>query len=232
MLRVLSVIAVMLALVASPSVAETTDEIKAEPIVKLQAGETAVTGQCLTQQELDLITQLNALRRPTVGAEGDDEGDDPAPFDPHYFLGTWEIEGVLPESPLGEAGEFIGTETVRHVEGCIYESTIEATIADEPITITSRLIYDRNAKYLVRIEDDSRGFQLVKVGMLRGDSGGYSSHHWEAPSIARQGSALRLRGRTYMTSPFAYRLRMQLAVDDEGFTNFGTVWWERVESAP
>ena len=103
---------------ASALLAQTREEIAAEPIVKLQPGETNAPGQCLTQQELDLIDRLNTLRRPTVGVEGEDQGDDSAPFDPHYFVGTWTFEGVLPESPLGEAGDFVGTETVRHVSDC------------------------------------------------------------------------------------------------------------------
>ena len=227
--RVIVVFAALSLGFLTPVTAQTPEELEAEPIVKLQSGETVVPGQCLTQQELDLIDGLNALRRPTLGVEGEGEGDDMAPFNPHYLVGTWEIEGVLPESPLGEAGEFLGTETIRHVEGCVYESTTEATVADEPVTVTSRLIYDRRVGYLVRMEDDSRGFQLVKIGPVSGDSGGYSSHHWEAPAITRQGHDVRLRGRTYMTSPGAFRVRMQISVDDEAFSNFGTVWWERVE---
>ena len=99
----------------SPLTAQTPAQIEAEPIVKLQSGQTPVPGQCLTQQELALVDALNALRRPTVGIEAD--GDDQAPFDPHYFIGSWRIEGVLPESPLGESGDFLGTETVRYVDG-------------------------------------------------------------------------------------------------------------------
>ena len=106
----------ILGMVAAPLAAQTRAQIEAEPIQKLRSGETAVSGECLTREELDLLTGLNALRRPTVGVEGD--GDDPAPFDPHYFIGTWDIEGVLPDSALGEAGEFYGTETVRHLQGC------------------------------------------------------------------------------------------------------------------
>ena len=221
--------AVLLMTAALPVAAQTKEQIEAEPILKLERGETVVPGQCLSQQELDLIDALNALRRPTVGVEGADGGDDMAPFNPHYFVGTWDIEGVLPESPIGEAGEFLGTETVRYAEGCTYESTIEATVGDETVTITSRLIYDRRARYLVRMEDDSRGFQLVKVGTVSGDSGGYSSHHWEAPAITRQGHEVRLRGRTYMTSPSGFRVRMRMSVDGEPFVNFGTVRWERVD---
>jgi hypothetical protein len=214
--------------VVAPSslAAQTRAEIEAQPVVKLKPGATPVPGQCLTQQEFDLNNALNALRRPTVGVEAD--GDDQTVFDPHYFVGTWRFEGVLPESPLGESGEFLGTETIRHVDGCTYESTVEATLADEEITIRSRMIYDRGAQYLIVIEDDSRGFQLVKGGLLRGDPGGFFSHYWEAPAITHEGSRVRLKGRTLIASPDAYRLRMQMSVGDEPFSNFGTLWWERV----
>ena len=219
----------VLAVLAAPAAAQTAEQIEAEPLVKLQPGETAVPGQCLTGQELDLIAGLNALTRPTVGVEGQDGGDDPAPFDPHFFVGTWEFESVLPESPLGEAGEFHGTETVRHVEGCTYESRTTATLAGSDVTITSRLIYDRRAEYMVRIDDDSRGFEVVKVGVLRGDPGGYFSHHWEAPATDVGVSRVRLRGRTYITSPFAMRDRTEIAVDGGPFTNYGTVMRDRVD---
>ncbi len=208
-------------------VAQTAAEVEAEPVLKLQPGETAVPGQCLTQQEFDLNNALNALRRPTVGVEAD--GDDQTRFDPHYVVGTWEIEGVLPESPLGESGEFLGPETVRYVDGCTYESTIEATIEGERVTISSRMIYDRGARYLIRIENDSRGFELMKVGLVRGDPGGFTSHHWEAPAITREGSRVRLKGRTFISSPYAYQLRMQMSVGDEPFSNFGTLRWDRVD---
>ena len=124
-----------------------------------------------------------------------------------------------------ESGEFHGTETVRHVRGCTYESLIEAKVGDLEVEISSRMVYDRRAQYLVRIEDDSRGFELLKMGLLRGDSGGYSSHHWEAPAVNLGGTQVRLKGRTLMTSPDAYGLRMQISVGDEPFVNFGTVRW-------
>ncbi len=226
MTRILGVLATLFVVAASPLAAQSRAEVAAEPVVKLQPGETPVPGECLTQQEFDLINALDALRRPTVGVEAD--GDDQTPFNPHYFIGTWQIEGVLPESPLHESGYFLGTETVRYVDGCTYESTIEATLEDEEVTISSRMIYDRRSKYLVRIEVDSRGFELVKIGSLRGDPGGFSSHYWEAPSITREGSMVRLKGRTFFSSPDAYRLRMQMSVGDEPFSNFGTLDWERV----
>ena len=234
-MRKLTLLAALLAVAAPlalvpPAAAQTAAEIEAEPIVKLEPGETPVPGECLTREELDLIDALNALRRPTVGVEED--GDDPQPFNPHYLVGTWNIEGVLPDSPLAPAGDFAGTETVRHVDGCNYASTIEATVGDEAVTIETLMVYDRRARYLVRIEDDSRGFRLVKVGRVGGDPGGYFSHHWEAPVVARPDGEVRLAGRSYMTSPYAYQVRMRMSIDGGPFVNFGSVWWDRAESEP
>ena len=116
------VFATLLVVAASPLAAQTPAQVEAEPLVKLQPGETVVEGQCLTRQELDLVAGLNALSRPTVGPEGvktleEGDGDDVRPFDPHYFVGTWEIDGPVPESALGESGDMVGTETVRHLGG-------------------------------------------------------------------------------------------------------------------
>ena len=219
----------LLLAVAASAAAQTPAELEAEPIVKLQPGETEVDGQCLTEQELDVIARLNALRRPTLGVEGDNEGDDPAPFDPHYFVGRWEVEGVLPDSPLAQSSEFVGTETVRHVEGCTYASTIEASTFDGDVTVESVLVYDRRMKYMVRLEEDSRGFELLKVGRVGGDPGGYFSHHWEAAPIERQGGRVRLAGRTFMLSPFHYDVRMRMSVDGEPFVNYGTLRWRRLD---
>jgi hypothetical protein len=197
-----------------------------QPPVKLQPGETAVAGQCLTQQELDLAKGLDALTRPTRGVEYADH-DDQRRFDPNYFVGTWQIEGVLPESPLGPAGEFTGTETVRFVGNCAYESTIQAKLGGTPFTVKALQIYDRNAKYMVRLEQDSRGFQLLKTGPVGGDSGGYFTHHWEVPTFTFKGRKIRLTGSTFIASPVNHRLRMFISVDDQPPVNYGTTWWRR-----
>jgi hypothetical protein len=221
----------VVAVVAAPVAAQTRAQIEAEPIQKLRVGDTTVPGECLTREELDLLAGLNTLRRPTVGVEAD--GDDPAPFDPHYFIGTWEIGGVLPDSPLGDAGEFYGTETVRHLQGCSYESTIEATSVDAPVTVAVRTEYDRRAQYLVRLEDDSRGVQSLKIGRVGGDPGGYFSHHWQAAPVTREGQQIRLAGRTFITSPDNYEVQMRIATDGGEFANFGRLRWSRVlDDAP
>jgi hypothetical protein len=205
--------------------AQTRAQIAAEPVVKLQPGDTPVAGECLTKQQLDLIAALNGLRRPTVGAEG--AGDDQAPFNPNYFTGKWAFEGVLPDSPLGAGGEFRGTETVRHVEGCTFESAIDATVPDGKVSIKVAMVYDRTANYMVRVEDDSRGFRLLKMGPVGGDPGGYYSHHWEAQPVTRKGGRVRLKGRTLVSSPESFRLQMQISVNGQPFESFGTIRWRR-----
>jgi hypothetical protein len=188
-----------------------------------------VAGQCLTQQELDLAKGLQALTRPTRGAEYADH-DDQLRFDPNYFVGTWRIEGILPESPLGPAGEFTGTETVRFAGNCSYESTIQAKLAGTAFTVKVQQVYDRKARYMVRLEQDSRGFQLLKTGPVGGDSGGYFTHHWEVPTFTFKGRKIRLTGTTFLASPVNHRLRMFMSVDDQPSVNYGTTWWRRQET--
>ena len=200
--------------------------VSAQPPVKLQPGETVVPGECLTKEELDLNRALLALTRPTVGVERPDSDDSPR-FNPHYFVGTWTIEGVVPESPLGPAGEMTGTEKVRHVEGCTYESTAEIKTPAGAYKVDTVLVYDRQAGYLVRREKDSRGFELLKVGVVGGDAGGYYSHHWDAPAVTYKGARLHLKGSTFLASPDNFRLRMQLSADGQPPMNYGTIWWRR-----
>lgn len=205
--------------------------IPAEPPVTLKAGETPVAGECLTRQELDLNKGLEALKRPTRGAENPDHDDQPR-FNPQYFVGQWRIEGVLPESPFGPAGDYTGTETIRHVDGCTYEGTIQANLSGRAYSVKIRMFYDRKAHYLVRVEDDSRGFQLVKAGLVGGDAGGYFTHYWDTGAMTYQGKKIHLTGATFVASPVNHRLRMQLAVDDQPSVNYGTTWWRREGSKP
>jgi hypothetical protein len=195
--------------------------------VKLQPGETAVPGECLTKEELDLNRRLLALTRPTRGVESEQNADDPPRFNPQYFVGTWNIEGVLPESPLGAAGEITGVETVRHVRSCTYESTLEAKAPGGAFTVKSLITYDRTARSLVVVEQDSRGFQVRKTGPVGGDAGGYFSHHWQGAAFTYKGTRVRLQGISFFASPGNYRVRMQMAVDDQPFAAYGTLWRTR-----
>jgi hypothetical protein len=203
---------------------------QADP-VKLEPGETPVPGECLTRQELDLIRRLQELRRPTIGQENNGEGDAQPPFNPHYLIGTWNIEGPVPESPFGAAGDMTGVETVRRIDACSYEGVMQAKGPEGPYTVKSTIAYDPKAKSMVRLEQDSRGFQLRKTGRVGGDAGGYFTHFWEVPEFTYKGQTIRLKGTTFFASPTNYRLRMQLSVNAQPYVNLGTVWWRREETA-
>jgi hypothetical protein len=195
--------------------------------VKLQPGDTAVPGECLTKEELDLNRRLLALTRPTRGVESEQNADDQPRFNPEYFVGTWNIEGVLPESPLGAAGEITGVDTVRHVRDCTYESTLQAKAPGGAFTVKSLITYDREARQLAGVEQDSRGFQIRKTGPVGGDAGGYFSHHWQAEAFTYKGTRVRVQGISFFASPGNYRVRMQMALDNQPFTAYGTLWWTR-----
>ena len=204
-----------------------------EPPVKLQPGDTRVPGQCLSQQEFDLNAALDALTRPTHGYEFSDEADDVPRFDPHEFVGTWTIDGVLPDTALGPAGEVAGVETIQHVEDCVYQSVTSLTMGDDvTVTVQSLIVYDRAAAYMVRLDQDSRGFRLLKTGRFGGDPGGYHSHHWDTPPFTYQGRQVRMRGTTFFPSPGVSRLRTQISEDGQPFVNYGTLWWRREAPSP
>jgi hypothetical protein len=223
----IAITVVALAIVGAPIAGQSPEQIKAEPMVKLKPGDTAVPGKCLSKEQLDLIAALNGLHRPTVGLE--EGGDDPIPFDPHYLVGSWRIHGLLADSALGTGGEFGGTETVRQnpIDACAYESMVQGKAPGGAFTVKTTMAYDRRNQYFVRLEDDSRGFRLLKMGHIGGDAGGYFAHTWETPPVVRGRVTFRLRGRTLMWSPEAFRVLTQVSEDGGPFTNIGTLNWER-----
>ena len=198
-----------------------------QPPVKLHAGETAVAGECLTKEELDLNQRLQALTRPTRGVEAGQDGDDPLHFNPNYLVGKWNVDGVVPESPLGPAGDMSGVDTVRHVRDCTYESTLQVKGLGPAFTVKSLIVFDRTAGYMVKLEQDSRGFQILEAGVIGGDAGGYFSHHWQSPEFTYKGKRVRLQGTSFFASPENFRVRTQMAVDDQPFIAYGTLWWRR-----
>ena len=37
-----------------------------------------------------------------------------------------------------------------------------------------------------------------------------------------------IKGRSYLVSPFAYRVNQEISVDDQAFVNFGVMWYTKV----
>lgn len=177
--------------------------------------------QCLSDEQKELIKKLKALDRPT-------RADDPQPpFDPDFFVGTWDVEWAVPESPFGEAGPIAGELVIKYVEACHYEGEMKADGPDGPFTSKILIMYNADLRYLTWIETDSRGFAIIKGGRLGGDSGGYFTHYWEIPQFRVKDKLIRLKGSAFIGSPVAFRSRYLLSVDDGPFENFGSPWYRR-----
>ena len=124
-------------------------------------GETPCPGKCLFKEDLDLIAARRARTRSTLN------NDAQAPFDPDYLVGRWKFEYDVPESALGPGGQISATETVQYVDGCLYEGTTQAKGPDGAFTIKSTIVYDPSAHYMVILERDSRGFEVLKYRTRR-----------------------------------------------------------------
>ena len=198
---------------ASPTQAPT-------PLVRA-SGETPVAGKCLFKEDLDLIEARRTLTRTTLN------NDAQVPFNPDYLVGRWSFEYDSPETALGPAGVLSGTQTVQHVSGCLYEATTQAKGPAGSYTIKSTMVYDPSAHYLVVLERDSRGFEVLKTGPVGGDSGGYFTHHWQAAPFTVKGKRLRLKGASFLASPVNYRVRAEIAEGDGPFVSMGTLWIQR-----
>jgi hypothetical protein len=203
-----------------------SNEPQSKPTLLARAeGETPVPGKCLYKEDLDLIAARNSLKRTTLN------NDQEAPFDPDYLVGNWKFEYDVPESALGPEGKISGTETIQYSGGCLYEGSIQAKGPAGPFTIKSTMLYDPSVHYLVILERDSRGFEVLKTGRVGGDGGGFYTHAWQAAPFTFKGKKVRLKGSIFMSSPINYRLRTEISEGNDPFVNLGTVWFRR-QSAP
>ena len=167
-------------------------------------------------------------QRPLPG-RGTAYGDETPKFNMDYFVGEWKFEWTAPDSPLGEGGQSTGSESVKKVlDGRFYEITIKGEGPQGPFTGNGILFYldTPTGQYATRYEV-TRGLALLKTGMLGGDLGGSYSHYWETPSFQHNGSTIRLKGRSYMTSPAAYRVNTEIAINGGAYQNFGSVFYTK-----
>ncbi len=167
--------------------------------------------------------QIPDLGRPT------ESGDDIPLFDyDQYFPGSWTFEWRTPESPFGSGGMIEGRETFAAGEdGRNYVSSIEAVGPEGPFTVESTIVYLKPQQSFTRLENDSRGFDLLKVGRIGGDLGGFYTIHYEsAPSVV-DGVVARVRSVTRIVSPFNFKVESRISVDGGPWTNFGTGWWRK-----
>jgi len=153
-------------------------------------------------------------------------------FSMDYFVGAWTFEASVPESPLGTGGPMSGIETVRNVwDGRYWDISITGEGPDGTFTGKGVMLYqDTFAGQFYTRYEVTRGIALLRTGGLGCDLGGTCNLHFETPPFEHNGARIQLRGRFYLTSPFAYRVTTEISVDKGEYRNFGTMWYTKDES--
>ena len=188
-----------------------------------------LSGQAAVAQQRLPEGQIPDLGRPT------ESGDEIPLFDyDQYFPGAWTFEWRTPESPFGTGGMIEGRETfAAGDDGRNYVSSIEAVGPDGPFTVAVTIVYLKPQQSFTRLENDSRGFNLLKAGRIGGDLGGFYTIHYESAPAVIDGVVVRVRNMTRIVSPFNFKVESRISVDGGPWTNFGTGWWRKeVDSIP
>ena len=172
------------------------------------------------------VTAVAQQRGPTTGEEM------LPPFDMRYFVGVWEIEWTPLDTPLLPGGKYTGTETVRHIEnGRYFEVTVELVGPEGSLHGQGIMLFESGpfGAFLTKYVVYDAGFTLLQPGPVGGDLGGYYSQFWETPEpIQHNGAQFVIKGRSYLVSPFAYRVNQEISVNAEGFVNFGVMWYTKI----
>jgi len=154
-------------------------------------------------------------------------------FNVDYFVGEWNFESNLSDSPLGAGGPMSGSETIRNVwDGRFWDVTIKGEGPEGPFTGKGIITYQDSfsGQSYMRYEI-TRGIALLRTGNLGCDLGGTCNLYFETPPFEQNGSRVQLRGRYYLTSPSSYRVTTEIAVDKGEYRNFGTTWYTKNERA-
>ena len=173
--------------------------------------------------------QTNKPQPGQTGAGPTGFRDPVAKFNMNYFVGDWQFEWIVPDSPLGDGGPITGVESIMNLmDGRFYEIAIKGEAPDGPFTGNGLMTYmDTPAgQYAIRYEV-ARGIALLKPGILGGDLGGNYSHFWETPPFQRNGKTIRLKGRSYFTSPAAYRVNMEISIDGAAYQSVGAMFYTK-----
>jgi len=169
----------------------------------------------------------------TQGGVLTSETDAQPKFNMDYFVGEWTFESSFSESPLSEGGPLSGREIIRNVwDGRFWDITITGEGPEGPFTGKGIIIYqDTFAGQSYTRYEVTRGVATLKTGALGCDLGGTCNLHFETPPFEHKGALLQLRGRYYLTSPFAYRVTTEISVNKGEYRNLGTIRYTKDEKA-
>lgn len=147
------------------------------------------------------------------------------PFNLGYFEGTWTVDWDVPDSVFGDGGQITGTETYKcDANGLTCESMVKEETPGGPVTLQVRMRYNASTRTITRDEKDSRGFSVHYVGHVSSDQGLYQIA-WTGDPFRYKGKRIALKSAASLSAPTAFRVRMQISVDGQPATNYGSPWW-------
>ena len=147
------------------------------------------------------------------------------PFNLGYFEGTWTVDWDVPDSVFGDGGQITGTETFKcDASGLTCESVVKEETPGGPVTLQARMRYHASTRTITRDEKDSRGFSVHYVGHVSSDQGLYQIA-WTGDPFRYKGKRIALNSAASLSAPTAFRVRMQISVDGQPATNYGSPWW-------
>jgi hypothetical protein len=166
------------------------------------------------------------LGRPT-------QADDKIPlfnFD-EYFTGKWTFEWIVPESPLGPAGEVAGTTTFKPVDGRYYQAETDAKGPAGAFKVREKIAYHAENKTIVRQVTDSRGFSYLTMATVGADLAGIYYIYFESEPFTYRGKTIRIKENWRLVSPVNNKVTLTLSADAGRFLNYGSPWWNKQVSA-
>jgi len=164
-----------------------------------------VRSQCLSQAEIDRMKALAQLKRASTAEES-------PTFNPDSLVGTWKLSFLAADAPWSPGGQVTGTVTFKYVENCYYEGELNADGAGGKYTAKIQLLYHETARHLVWIENDSRGFTVVKAGDFLG-MGGQLTWRWESIPFTYKGQLIRMAGTFFTAAPGRMLQNIMMSVD-------------------
>jgi hypothetical protein len=145
----------------------------------------------------------------------------------NYFVGKWDFEWLMPESPLGPAGPYSGTTVYSKIDDRTFTAVTQGEGPAGTFETREKISYDKEKKTVAREVTDSRGFSYTQSGPVGGDLGGIYNLHFESTPFTINGKTVQLKNSLRLLSPLNYRVASAISVDGGPFTNLGNPWWKK-----
>ena len=104
----------------------------------------------------------------------------------NYFVGKWDFEWLMPESPLGPAGSVLGHDHLFEDRRATFEAVTQGEGPAGKFEMREKIVYDKDNKTVAREVTDSRGFSYKQSGPVGGDLGGIYNIHFDGDAVRDQ----------------------------------------------